>query len=421
MVMGGNFRDRQISSNTFHFTSSNFLISVWVETGFTHEFNTKSLRNFIEHVVDAELNDRLLPLLATSAATTTTVLDFQDILQRLAFDNICKIAFGYDPACLMPDAIFATAFDEAVMISTGRMRANHPLIWKLKRLLNIGSEQRLRRAVATVREFAEKLTREKISEMEKKSNFRRSTFSVFELRRDTTFAALTWFFWLLHKNTRIEIEILKEINQKSETSIYEEVKDMVYTHASLCESMRLYPPVAIDAKQAADDDVLPDNTLVKKGYLVTYHIYAMGRSEELWGADWAEFRPERWLEKDVLGRWVFKPREGYEYPVFQAGPRICLGKVMAFLQMKRVVAEKKETLVFIDPIPSFFLRSPIVPFFAPFLCRSLSPLSGFCTIFLPNLEPDPFGFWLFDVSYLVDPRVCLKVLRVINIPWITMR
>ena len=32
------------------------------------------------------------------------------------------------------------------------------------------------------------------------------------------------------------------------------------------------------------------------------------------------------------------PRDPYSYPVFQAGPRICLGKEMAFLQMKRVVA-----------------------------------------------------------------------------------
>ena len=31
-------------------------------------------------------------------------------------------------------------------------------------------------------------------------------------------------------------------------------------------------------------------------------------------------------------------RDPYTYPVFQAGPRICLGKEMAFLQMKRLVA-----------------------------------------------------------------------------------
>ncbi|MFS7930666.1 putative cytochrome P450 [Helianthus anomalus] len=326
-----------------------------------HEFNTKSLRNFVEHVVTTELNDRLLPILATASATKTTVLDFQDILQRFAFDNICKIAFGYDPACLtpsMPDAIFATAFDDAVMISTGRIRGNLPLIWKFKRLFSIGSEKQLSEAVSIVREFAKKLINEKLAELEKNSSLGSvdllSRFlssghsderfivdiiiSFILAGRDTTSAALTWFFWLLHDHPRIETEIMKEIVSKSESTVYDEVKDMVYTHAALCESMRLYPPVAMDAKQAANDDVLPDNTFVKKGYPVSYHIYAMGRSKELWGADWAEFRPERWLERDETGRWVFKPRDGYEYPVFQAGPRVCLGKEMAFLQMKRVVA-----------------------------------------------------------------------------------
>ncbi|KAI3783000.1 hypothetical protein L2E82_13061 [Cichorium intybus] len=139
----------------------------------SHEFNTRSLRKFVEHVVDVELTDRLVPILASSAATRTTVLDFQDILQRFAFDNICKIAFGYDPAYLMPslpEAIFATAFEEAVFITTGRIRTNLPMIWKLKRLLNIGSEKRLRIAVGVVREFANKVTKEKKLELEQKSS-----------------------------------------------------------------------------------------------------------------------------------------------------------------------------------------------------------------------------------------------------------
>ncbi|XP_071699995.1 cytochrome P450 94A2-like [Rutidosis leptorrhynchoides] len=328
-----------------------------------HEFNTRSLRNFVEHVVDAEINDRLLPILATSANTSTnTVLDFQDILQRFAFDNICKIAFGYDPAYLtplLPDAIFATAFEEAVMITTGRIRSNFPFIWKLKRFLNIGSEKHLRNAIIVIREFANKVTKEKKLQLETKSsidlvdllhrflisghsdeNFIIDIVISFILAgRDTTSAALTWYFWLLHKYPRVENEVLNEVKQKEDNNSYDDVKDMVYTHASLCESMRLYPPVAITSKRAAQDDLLPDGTVIKKGCPITYHVYAMGRSEELWGADWAEFRPERWLERDVVSKgWVFKPRDGYEYPVFQGGPRICLGKEMAFLQMKRIVA-----------------------------------------------------------------------------------
>jgi cytochrome P450 len=330
----------------------------------SHEFNTKSLRKFVETVVDTELSDRLIPILS-SAAGTGTVLDFQDILQRFAFDNVCKIAFGFDPAYLLPSlpqTNFAKAFEESVTISSERFNAAipFPIVWKIKKLLNIGSEKRLRIAISEVREFAKNIIREKKHELREKAsldsvdilsrflssghsdeNFVTDIVISFILAgRDTTSAALTWYFWLLSKNPHVESEVLKEIKEKSEAPIYDEVKDMVYTHASLCESMRLYPPVATDSKVAVNDDVLPDGTVVKKGTRVTYIPYAMGRSEMLWGPDWAEFKPERWLEREEAEnrRWKFVGRDVYTYPVFQAGPRICLGKEMSFLQMKRVVA-----------------------------------------------------------------------------------
>jgi len=308
----------------------------------SHEFNTKSLRKFVETVVDTEISDRLVPILS-SAAATGTVLDFQDILQRFAFDNICKIAFGFDPAYLLPSlpqTKFAQAFDESVKISSERLGALIPLVWKIKKLLNIGSEKRLRIAVSEVQEFSRKIIREKNHELRQKKFVTDIVISFILAGRDTTSSALTWYLWLLSKNPHVESEVLKEIKEKSEAPVFDEVKDMMYTHASLCESMRLYPPVAADTKEAVNDDVLPDGTVVKKGMRVTYIPYAMGRLETLWGSDWAEFKPERWLEKDEAenSHWRFVGRDAYTYPVFQAGPRICLGKEMAFLQMKRVLA-----------------------------------------------------------------------------------
>lgn len=327
----------------------------------SHEFNTKSLRKFVEQVVDTEIDDRLIPILSKSAAERS-VLDFQDILQRFAFDNICRIGFGYDPEYLLPSlpqAKFAVAFDDAVKVSSERFFTMSP-VWKIKRALGIGSESRLRGLVSDVREFANTIVRQKKREMDEMktldshdllSRFLSSGHSdekfvtdiviSFTLAgRDTTSAALTWFFWLISKYPNVESEIFREIEEKSESGAsYDEVKDMVYTHAALCESMRLYPPVPTDGKQAVSDDVLPDGTQVKKGMTVSYHVYAMGRMEHIWGKDWAEYRPERWLERDVAGnKWRFVAKDSFSYPVFQAGPRICLGKEMAFLQMKRVVA-----------------------------------------------------------------------------------
>ncbi|KAK0581483.1 hypothetical protein LWI29_014273 [Acer saccharum] len=104
--------------------------------------------------------------------------------------------------------------------------------------------------------------------------------------------------------------------------------------------MRFYPPVPVDGRSAENDDVLPDGTVVRKEEAVQYSPYAMGRMESIWGKDWAQFKPERWLKKEEGGhgeKWSFVGRDPYTYPVFHAGPRICLGKEMAFLQMKRVV------------------------------------------------------------------------------------
>lgn len=311
--------------------------------------------------MDTELSERLLPILS-AAATNNTILDFQDTLQRFAFDNICKIAFGYDPQYLLPslpEANFAVAFEDATRFSSQRFNSPVALVWKIKRALNVGSERKLRQAVDQVRGFAKQIIKEKKQELNENSSaesvdllsrFLSSghsdedfvtdiVISFILAGRDTTSAALTWFFWLLSGNQEVEQKILREIGEKSESPVYDEVKDMVYTHASLCESMRLYPPVPTDTKEAAQDDVLPDGTVVKKGTRVTYHPYAMGRVEKVWGSDWAEFHPERWLERDESsGKWNFVAKDSYTYPVFQAGPRICLGKEMAFLQMKRVVA-----------------------------------------------------------------------------------
>ncbi|CAI0544384.1 unnamed protein product [Linum tenue] len=109
--------------------------------------------------------------------------------------------------------------------------------------------------------------------------------------------------------------------------------EMHYLTSAVYETLRLFPPVQFDSKFALNDDVLPDGTIVRKGDRVTYHPYAMGRMESIWGPDRLEFRPERWLNDDGL----FVPRSPYEYPVFQGGSRVCLGKEMAIVEMKTVI------------------------------------------------------------------------------------
>ncbi|XP_031273348.1 cytochrome P450-like [Pistacia vera] len=104
--------------------------------------------------------------------------------------------------------------------------------------------------------------------------------------------------------------------------------------------MRLYPPVPIDTKACSNDDILPDGTFIGKEWFISYHTYAMGRIESIWGENCNEYLPERWLENGI-----YRPENMFKFPVFHAGPRMCLGKDMAYIQMKSIAASVIERFV----------------------------------------------------------------------------
>ncbi|KAM7529949.1 hypothetical protein LguiB_033359 [Lonicera macranthoides] len=341
------------------FNSDGYLWKVQRKTA-SYEFNTKSLRNFVMDNVMVEAKTRFIPTLE-KAALSNRVLDLQDVLERFAFDNICKVAFNVDPGCLGGDGTkggdFMQAFEKAATLSSARFMYALPIVFKIKKMFKLGSEKMLQKSIMTVHEFADNIIRSRLQERDDKKDedllgrfigdnnsaeFLRDIVISFILAgRDTTSSALTWFFWLLSKNPEVENKILKELKTvRSRTGKnigenygFDELREMHYLHAAISEALRLYPPVAVDTKACQEDDVMPDGTFVGKDWFVTYHTYAMGRMENIWGKDWSEFRPDRWI-----GDGGFEPENPFRFPVFHAGPRMCLGKDMAYIQMKSIAA-----------------------------------------------------------------------------------
>ncbi|KAL2548544.1 Cytochrome [Forsythia ovata] len=108
---------------------------------------------------------------------------------------------------------------------------------------------------------------------------------------------------------------------------------MQYLHAALTETLRLYPAVPVDGRCTETDDTLLDGFKLKKGDGVYYMAYAMGRMSYIWGDDAEDFRPDRWLRNGI-----FKPESPFKFIAFNASPRTCLGKDLAYRQMKIVSA-----------------------------------------------------------------------------------
>ncbi|KAM7268154.1 hypothetical protein ACFE04_010320 [Oxalis oulophora] len=338
----------------------------------SHEFSTKSLREFFTSTLNKEVGKKLMPLLDRMAKGETEI-DLQDLLRRLAFNVICKLSLGVERWSLDPSepiSPLAKAFDVASEVCAKRGATTVSVVWKIKRWLGVGSEKRLKEAIQQLHEYVEEMIYKKKKKIHESQNedllsrlilaghenkvIRDMVISFIMAGRDTTSAAMTWLFWLLSCNPEIEQELIKETESVNKQHLsHEKLKELRLLKACLCESMRLYPPVAWDSKHAMFNDFLPDGTQVNAGDRVTYFPYGMGRMESLWGKDRLDFRPERW---SIKGEKVTP----FKFPVFQAGPRTCLGKEIAFIQMKYVMASLLQRFE-IRPVSS----SP--PVYVPYL------------------------------------------------------
>ncbi|XP_037486742.1 cytochrome P450 86A22-like [Triticum dicoccoides] len=337
------------------------------------EFTTRTLRTAMSRWVSRSIHHRMLPILSDAAASGAHV-DLQDLLLRLTFDNICGLAFGKDPETLargLPENAFATSFDRATEATLNRFIFPE-FVWRCKKWLGLGMETTLARSVAHVDRYLSAVIKTRKLELAGKidgsgattphddllSRFmRKGTYSDDSLQhvalnfilagRDTSSVALSWFFWLVSTHPDVERKIVRELCAVLAASRgaddpalwlaapfdYEELDRLVYLKAALSETLRLYPSVPEDSKHVVADDYLPDGTFVPAGSSVTYSIYSAGRMKTVWGEDCLEFRPERWLSADGT---KFEPHDSYRFVAFNAGPRICLGKDLAYLQMKNI-------------------------------------------------------------------------------------
>ncbi|WCJ21154.1 cytochrome P450 family 96 subfamily A polypeptide 1 [Euphorbia peplus] len=329
-------------------------------------FHNKRFKAAVERILNQKISNGLFPVLE-NASKLGNVVDLQDIIQRLTFDNICMLIVGFDPECLtveFPRVAIEKAFHDMEEASLHRHLVPSRF-WKLLRFLQVGKEKTFRTAWKVLENFVVQHISTKrqqvnnpetddfdvltyfLSEVEEKGIDIKSdkfltdmAFNLLGAGRDTIAAALVWFFWVVGTHPSVEKKIYQEMKANLPTDQglrifgFEELNKLVYLHAVICEVLRLYPTIPFNHMMSIHEDTLPSGLKIPGSQKLVYSLYTMGRMEEIWGKDCLEFRPERWISKN--GEIVHVP--SYKFIAFNTGPRSCLGKNLTFIQMKAIAS-----------------------------------------------------------------------------------
>uniref|UniRef100_A0AAV1TSA2 Cytochrome P450 n=1 Tax=Peronospora matthiolae TaxID=2874970 RepID=A0AAV1TSA2_9STRA len=312
------------------------------------------------------------------AAASRTPIDAFGLMHCYTLDVFAEIGFGTETNLLQGcDRTLASAIDESLYIVSARFKQPDAL-WKLKRWLDVGSERKLRRAIQVIDEHVMRIIscalqhRQEQDKAMKKGGavqpiYGKDIVSIIldsmesagevvdlvEVRniataaliagRDTTADALGWLLHILSENPSVEAklrsELLKYLPKLATDAEYvpslEDISEVHYLEATIREVLRLYPSGPLIATHCIRDTVFPDGTFIPKNTDIGIALYTTGRLPSVWGEDALHFKPERFL--DVKSGEVLK-MSSCKFCAFSAGPRTCVGRNLAYVEIKIVIA-----------------------------------------------------------------------------------
>lgn len=182
---------------------------------------------------------------------------------------------------------------------------------------------------------------------------RSEAITLFNAGHDSTAAALSWTWYLLMKNRQVYDKYMSEVDSIVGANKID-LNLLAQLPLGLCiakESLRLYPPAWVLPRQARENTELSGYKIVK-GSLVNLVPFVMHRDERFF-TNAQDFVPERFAagNEEKIHPFAFFP--------FGMGPRSCIGKEFALMEMQLVMAtitkhfyfELEDAKVEIEPNP----------------------------------------------------------------------
>eukprot|EP00026_Physarum_polycephalum_P006107 Phypoly_transcript_06148.p1 GENE.Phypoly_transcript_06148~~Phypoly_transcript_06148.p1 ORF type:complete len:491 (+),score=74.65 Phypoly_transcript_06148:55-1527(+) len=289
-----------------------------------------------------------------SAAKNNTVVDFQELMQSFTMAVFAELAFSTE----VPQEV-ADAFDKS--IANVYTRFKNPF-YKLTERFTPSIQANIR----TLKNFSHNLVKTRMNESiagDKKDDLldglmemsddveflADACMNYLSAARDTTAQSFTWTFYLLLRNPTHLNTLLASIPKDKNTSdntlnkpdnthetnptnpnkqskdinstlpnntkyTFETLLEMDFAKAVFLEAVRTRSPVPFEMKEATQACVLPCGVHVPRGCVVVWSPYVCGRS-------FGPFNP------------AAPPKTTpYSSPVFNAGPRACVGQNFAVLE-----------------------------------------------------------------------------------------
>lgn len=150
---------------------------------------------------------------------------------------------------------------------------------------------------------------------------------------ETTAVAMSWIWYVLSQHPAEEARLHAELEAilGGRDPTLADIDKLVYTRRIVDETMRLYPPApGLSSRAALEDDEI-GGVRIKKGAQVGVIPWVLQRHALLWDEP-ERFDPDRWAPERAGNRHRFA------YIPFGAGPRICIGQLMAINEIVLILA-----------------------------------------------------------------------------------
>ncbi|KAJ5160583.1 uncharacterized protein N7482_007587 [Penicillium canariense] len=319
----------------------------------SHAFSDSSLRG--QEPIIKSYVDLLMQRLNENIASGTDVLDLVSWYNFTTFDIIGDLAFGEPFDCLKN-----SNYHQWVHILFGHMRMS-AYANVARRLPGSGRLLRLitPKHVTSQRDWHFDLTKAKVQARLSKSNERPDFFGNILKQNDTgkgfsipemisnsstliiagsetTATLLSGVTYLLLRNPRILAKLQEEIRStfaREEEINLDSCNKLDYCLATLTEALRLYPPVPPGLPRIVDvqGDLIAGNWIPGGTIVSVCHLAASHSPINFTDAD--QFIPERHLDDPR-----FKNDNRGAMQPFSFGPRNCIGRNLAYVEMRIILA-----------------------------------------------------------------------------------